>query len=166
MNGNLSVSRAVGDPKDKKYVIGDAEVSEIQLDGTEDYLVVACDGIWDVVDGEELTSHLKGYFLKGGTKNDSAKSLVDFARSEGSGDNLTAIIVFFSSFEIPSSTETKTGTETTSVKTETGSTGTETGPTKTETGSTEAETGSTKTETGSTETETGTNSTGNPSGSV
>ena len=165
VNGNLSVSRAIGDPKDKKYVIGEAEVSEIELDGTEDYLVVACDGIWDVVNEEELTSHLEGYFMKGGTKSDAAKSLVNFAYSEGSGDNLTAIIVFFDSFKIPVKPKTvetgSAGTETGSAGTETGSAGTETGSAGTETGSAGTETGSAGTETVSAGTETSSAGNGN-----
>lgn len=76
-------------------------MNEIQLDGSEDYLVVACDGIWDVVDNIELTTCINDHFTKGGTKMDTAKSLVNFAKSEGSGDNLTAIVVFFNTFKPP-----------------------------------------------------------------
>ncbi len=100
VNGNLSVSRAIGDPSDKKYILGEADVRSFELDGTEDYLVVACDGIWDVVNGEELTECVHAHFSKGGTKNTVAKAIIEFARSEGSGDNMTAIVVFFSSFQL------------------------------------------------------------------
>ena len=102
VNGNLAVSRAIGDAKDKKYVIGEAEVTTVDLDGSEDYLVVACDGIWDVVNGEEMSDCMRKHFLNGGTMVNAAKSVVEFARSEGSGDNLTAIVVFFKSFQPPS----------------------------------------------------------------
>ena len=54
MNGNLSVSRAIGDAKQKHLVVGDADVEVFDLDGSEDYLVVACDGVWDVLNGEEI----------------------------------------------------------------------------------------------------------------
>lgn len=102
VNGNLAVSRAIGDAKDKKYVISEAEVTTVDLDGSEDYLVVACDGIWDVVNGEEMSDCMRKHFLNGGTMVNAAKSVVEFARSEGSGDNLTAIVVFFKSFQPPS----------------------------------------------------------------
>ncbi len=101
VNGSLSVSRAIGDPNDKKYVIGEADVRSFELDGTEDYLVVACDGVWDVVSGEELTECVRAHLAKGGTRNTVAKAIVDFAKSEGSGDNMTVIVVFFSSFKSP-----------------------------------------------------------------
>ena len=104
MNGNLSVSRAIGDSKEKKFVIGEADVTEITLDGTEDYIVIACDGVWDVTDESELKECMAKYFKNGGSKNNSAKHLVEFARDEGSNDNLTAIIVFFNTFKIPTDT--------------------------------------------------------------
>lgn len=99
VNGNLSVSRAIGDPNDKKYITGEADVRSFDLEGTEDYLVVACDGVWDVVSGDELTECVRTHLSKGGTRNTVAKAIIEFARSEGSGDNMTAIVVFFSSFQ-------------------------------------------------------------------
>ena len=101
VNGTLSVSRAIGDAKEKKFVIGEADVAEVNLDGTEDYLVLACDGVWDVVDGEEMVACIVKHFQNGGEKKDTAKAIVDFAISEGSNDNLSLIIVFFSSFSPP-----------------------------------------------------------------
>ena len=100
VNGNLSVSRAIGDASDKKYVIGEADVKSVELDGTEDYLVLACDGVWDVVNGEELVECVQQYLGKGGTRQGVAKAIVEFAQSEGSGDNMTCIVVFFPSFQV------------------------------------------------------------------
>ena len=100
MNGNLSVSRAIGDAPDKKFVIGDADVTSLELDGTEDYLVVACDGVWDVLNGEEVSECVYKHMSGGGSKQTVAKAIIEFARSEGSGDNMTVIVVFFSSFEL------------------------------------------------------------------
>lgn len=94
VNGNLSVSRAIGDVKDKKYVIGEGDVSRTVMTGSEEYLVVACDGVWDVVDDQELVECIRNHLSKGNERHTTAKALVEFARSEGSGDNITAIIVF------------------------------------------------------------------------
>ena len=99
VNGNLSVSRAIGDAKDKKFVIGEADVSTFELDGSEDYLVVACDGVWDVLSGEEVVTCVKTHLsTPSGSKQTVAKALVDFAKSEGSGDNMTVIVVYFKGF--------------------------------------------------------------------
>ena len=101
VNGSLSVSRAIGDAKEKKYVIGEADVTKVTLEGTEEYLVLACDGVWDVVNGEEMVECVSQHFLKGGNKQGTAKAICDFARCEGSSDNLTAIVIFFKDFQPP-----------------------------------------------------------------
>ena len=116
VNGTLSVSRAIGDAKDKKYIIGEADVAVHTMAGNEEYLVIACDGIWDVVDGDEMTECVTKHFLSGGKKQALAKAICDFARDEGSSDNLTAIVVFFSKFVPPQQVEK---TEEKSVKEET-----------------------------------------------
>ena len=101
VNGNLSVSRAIGDVKDKKYVIGEGDVSHTVMNGKEDYLVVACDGIWDVVDDQELVECIGNHLSKGTERHTTAKALLNFAKSEGSGDNMTAIIVFLDAGRSP-----------------------------------------------------------------
>ena len=55
VNGVLSVARAIGDRKLKEWVIGDPDVASFDLDGTEEYLIVACDGLWDVMDEDKVS---------------------------------------------------------------------------------------------------------------
>ena len=43
-----------------------------------------------------MYAHLTG----GGSKESVAKSLIDHAKAEGSSDNMTAIVVFFDTFEL------------------------------------------------------------------
>jgi len=69
-------------------------VEKFELDGSEDYLVVACDGLWDVMTPEEVKGFLDGY--KGRRKEGMVDSLVQKARSLGSTDNITAVVVVFS----------------------------------------------------------------------
>lgn len=40
----------LGDAQYKPYVTGDPEIRCVMLDGTEDFLVIACDGLWDYID--------------------------------------------------------------------------------------------------------------------
>ena len=99
VNGNLSVSRAIGDAKDKQFVVGQADVATFDLDGSEDYLVVACDGVWDVLSGEEVTQCVTLHLASNdGSRQTVARALVQFAKAEGSGDNMTAIVVYFKGF--------------------------------------------------------------------
>ncbi|XP_046681406.1 protein phosphatase 1E-like [Homalodisca vitripennis] len=56
VNGQLAVSRAIGDVEYKPYVSAKPDVEEITLDGTEDFLIVGCDGLWDFVTEQEATN--------------------------------------------------------------------------------------------------------------
>ncbi|EFN67119.1 Protein phosphatase 1F [Camponotus floridanus] len=59
VNGFLSISRAIGDVPYKPCVSGEPEVQCVSLDGSEDFLIIACDGLWDYVD--ERTAALRVY---------------------------------------------------------------------------------------------------------
>lgn len=49
VNGQLAVSRAIGDVDYKPYVTAEPDVTSYDLSGDEDFLLLACDGLWDVV---------------------------------------------------------------------------------------------------------------------
>uniref|UniRef100_A0A8C5GRN7 Protein phosphatase 1E n=1 Tax=Gouania willdenowi TaxID=441366 RepID=A0A8C5GRN7_GOUWI len=57
VNGSLSVSRAIGDSEHKPYICGDADHNVFPLDGSEDYLILACDGFWDTVSPDEAVRY-------------------------------------------------------------------------------------------------------------
>ena len=73
----------------------------VELDGTEDFLVVACDGVWDVLSAEEMAQEVWSHFSQGGTKQMLARSLIKAACREGSGDNMTVIVLYFDTFQMP-----------------------------------------------------------------
>ena len=98
VNGSLSVSRAIGDVKLKKWVVGDADVEVQTMEGTEDYLVVACDGVWDVLDGQEVVKCVDSHLANGSSKHSVAQAIIECAKSEGAGDNMTVIVIFFNGF--------------------------------------------------------------------
>jgi len=56
VNGQLAVSRAIGDGNYKPYVCSDPDVTTVQMNGTEDFCIVACDGLWDTVTPDEATA--------------------------------------------------------------------------------------------------------------
>lgn len=53
MNGRLAVSRAIGDYGLKDVVIGEPDITCLALNGNEDFLIMACDGLWDYVATED-----------------------------------------------------------------------------------------------------------------
>uniref|UniRef100_A0A8C6DXC3 Protein phosphatase 1F n=1 Tax=Moschus moschiferus TaxID=68415 RepID=A0A8C6DXC3_MOSMO len=95
VNGTLAVSRAIGDVFQKPYVSGEADTASWELTGSEDYLLLACDGFFDVVPHQEVAglvrSHLAG---PRGSGLHVAEELVAAARERGSHDNITAVVVF------------------------------------------------------------------------
>ncbi|CAN0057157.1 unnamed protein product [Lampetra planeri] len=95
VNGTLSVSRAIGDMEHKPYVSCDADCATFPLDGSEDYLLLACDGFYDTVQPDEA-ARIVGEHLR---ENDGdpamlAHRLVASARDAGSSDNITVLVVF------------------------------------------------------------------------
>ena len=64
--------------------------------------MVACDGVWDVLTCEEMAEEIHGHFHRGGTKQTLARGLIDASRREGSGDNMSVIVLYFDTFQMPS----------------------------------------------------------------
>ncbi|XP_062341117.1 protein phosphatase 1E [Osmerus eperlanus] len=95
VNGSLSVSRAIGDSEHKPYICGDADHSTFPLDGTEDYLILACDGFYDTVSPDEAVRVVSDHLEENaGDSTMVAHKLVASARDAGSSDNITVIVVF------------------------------------------------------------------------
>ncbi|XP_064459775.1 uncharacterized protein LOC135370036 [Ornithodoros turicata] len=95
VNGALAVSRALGDAEHKPYVSSDPDVITLDLDGTEDFLILGCDGLWDQLTADDVTQHI--YKCVSAAPEDSqyiARSLVHSACEYGSTDNITTIVVF------------------------------------------------------------------------
>lgn len=95
VNGTLAVSRAIGDVFQKPYVSGEADAASTELTGLEDYLLLACDGFFDVVPHHEIPGLVHGHLLRQkGSGMHVAEELVAVARDRGSHDNITVMVVF------------------------------------------------------------------------
>lgn len=108
--GGLSVSRTIGDlpAKDStkggnpNCIIGVPEVHEIDLTGDHDFIVMACDGIYDVLSNEEvvkgvwesLQKHTKSKGLKEACRI-ASEYVMKMSFDKRSMDNVTVIIVAF-----------------------------------------------------------------------
>ena len=94
-DAGVAVTRAIGDADAKPFgVIAVPETVEITLDPTtDDVVVVACDGLWDVVNNAEALA-----LVKDTVKEPSmcAKRLGSEALARLSGDNITVIVGFLS----------------------------------------------------------------------
>eukprot|EP01107_Rhizomastix_libera_P006032 TRINITY_DN20143_c0_g1_i1.p1 TRINITY_DN20143_c0_g1~~TRINITY_DN20143_c0_g1_i1.p1 ORF type:complete len:720 (+),score=213.40 TRINITY_DN20143_c0_g1_i1:529-2688(+) len=98
INGILSVSRAFGDYFLAPYVAEVPSISTMRLtggiDGDCDFIIIACDGIWDVVeDGTAVEMVADSLFEKLESPGQAATRLRTFAYILGSTDNITVFVV-------------------------------------------------------------------------
>ncbi|TYJ45546.1 hypothetical protein E1A91_A02G064400v1 [Gossypium mustelinum] len=103
LNGYLSVTRALGD-WDMKFPLGSAspliaepDVRQIVLSEDDEFLIIGCDGIWDVMSSQFAVSLVRRALRRHDNPEECAKELVNEASRLNSSDNLTAIVICFSS---------------------------------------------------------------------
>lgn len=99
VGGVLAVSRAFGDRLLKQYVVADPEIQEEKVDDTLEFLILASDGLWDVVTNEEAVAMTKPIE----DPEEAAKRLMQEAYQRGSGDNITIVVVRFLTTQVESS---------------------------------------------------------------
>ena len=86
------VSRAFGDAHLKPYGVSSTpELSAITLTPRDAYLVLASDGLWDVVDSDDRD--FAASILRAPDTLGAARSLCDLATARGSMDNITVLVV-------------------------------------------------------------------------
>ncbi|KAK4601321.1 hypothetical protein RGQ29_010755 [Quercus rubra] len=102
--GVLATSRSIGDHYLRPYVISEPEVTVTERTELDDFLVIASDGLWDVVSNEfacEVVRRcLDGQIKRRisevsseSTAGDAAAILAELAMSRGSNDNISVIVV-------------------------------------------------------------------------
>ena len=91
--GQLSLARAFGDGDNAPYISQVPDVYYNKITNNTKYIVMACDGLWDVVDNKDLSSLLDGY-KKENSKNIAA-NLAQEALKKGSYDNVSIIVLEF-----------------------------------------------------------------------
>ncbi|GJS60112.1 probable protein phosphatase 2C 47 [Tanacetum coccineum] len=98
LNGELSVTRALGRQiKSKSPLIAEPEMTEIVLTDDDEFMIIGCDGIWDVMSNEEAVSLVRKQLMQHNDPQRCATELINQALRLHTSDNLTAIVVCFSS---------------------------------------------------------------------
>ncbi len=94
--GGLSVSRTIGDisMKSTALIIADPEMFSLVLTPLDSFLVLACDGVWDVMNNQQVVDCVKKH-VHMGDPEEAARQLAKEAYRRGSTDNISAIVVFF-----------------------------------------------------------------------
>ncbi|KAG2310459.1 hypothetical protein Bca52824_022016 [Brassica carinata] len=91
VGGVLAMSRAFGNRMLKQFVVAEPEIQDLEIDHEAEFLVLASDGLWDVVTNEDAVSLAQ-------SEEDpvaAARKLTDTAFTRGSADNITCIVVKF-----------------------------------------------------------------------
>lgn len=83
-----------GDFDQKPYVSGEADCTTRPLGGGEDYVLLACDGFFDVVGVAEVPALVLSALGEEPSGEGVAQKLVSHAREAGSSDNITVMVVF------------------------------------------------------------------------
>ncbi len=106
--GDLSVSRSFGDLDNTPFVSHIPDSYCHQLGQDDEFIIIACDGLWDVLQNHEAVNfvrdhlnnnHIEFYKIpqKYPTNNDDnqniARKLGDYAIAKGSTDNVSILIV-------------------------------------------------------------------------
>lgn len=100
VNGILAVARALGDKALNPYVIPDPEIREKTLDHNDEFLILACDGVWDVIDNQTAVDIVKISLEQSNTDvNKAADTLKTEALQRGSTDNISVIVINLKSFQ-------------------------------------------------------------------
>ncbi|CAJ2642799.1 probable protein phosphatase 2C 27 [Trifolium pratense] len=102
LNGQLSVSRALGDwhmkgPKGSACPLSsEPELQETLLTEDDEFLIMGCDGLWDVMSNQCAVTMARKELMIHNDPQRCSRELVREALKRNSCDNLTVIVVCFS----------------------------------------------------------------------
>jgi len=88
VQGQLSVSRALGDRHLKPYVSGEPEIFYTDLTDDHYFVVLGCDGVWDKISDEEAAE------ITFKTNNPQDAALDILKKIKGKSDNISIVVIF------------------------------------------------------------------------
>ena len=97
----LAMSRSIGDKIAHTVGVSDEpEFKIFEYDGTEKFIIIASDGIWEYMNGDDCIKIVKPYYEEGKDSEEAALALVKEAfrkwkRKEVAIDDITVIVIFF-----------------------------------------------------------------------
>jgi len=114
---NLSLSRAIGDRFAKPAVTGEVEVKRFPLRPEDEFVLLASDGLWDVMSSQEVVSYVHKRLdaapkdgadvnsdedmanLRYLRRKNMSRFIANEALRRGSGDNISVVIVWLKEFD-------------------------------------------------------------------
>lgn len=97
VNGVLAVTRSLGDSYMKDLVIGNPFTTCTEITKDDDFLILACDGVWDVISDLYACRFVSNFFKSDPNIDPQivAKKLCQLAMDKLTTDNVTVMIVKF-----------------------------------------------------------------------
>ncbi|KAH7710382.1 phosphatase 2C containing protein [Aphelenchoides avenae] len=105
INGSIALSRSLGDycyktdtklSATEQLVSPEPDVHIVERNKSDDeFIILACDGIYDVFGDEELVSLVRSRLAVAGDLVAVANQVLDMALAQGSRDNMTLLLVAF-----------------------------------------------------------------------
>ncbi|XP_062023808.1 probable protein phosphatase 2C 22 isoform X1 [Rosa rugosa] len=102
LNGQLNVTRALGDwhmegmkSRDGGPLSAEPEVKTVKLTEEDEFLIIGCDGIWDVFRSQNAVDFARRRLQEHNDPATCSKDLVDEALKRKSSDNLAVVVVCF-----------------------------------------------------------------------
>ena len=93
----MGVSTAVGGSEWKKALFASRpDITSMQLTDVSQAVIIATDGVWEVMDSETSAELVRTWRLEGKTAAQSAQLLCEQAAARGSPDNISASIMYLS----------------------------------------------------------------------
>ncbi|EJD51682.1 protein serine/threonine phosphatase 2C [Auricularia subglabra TFB-10046 SS5] len=89
VNGVLAVTRALGDSSMKEFVVGAPYTTETELSDEDEFLIIACDGLWDVAEDQQAVDLVRSVH----DAQEASAKLLKHAMANFSTDNVTVLVV-------------------------------------------------------------------------
>lgn len=89
VNGMLAVTRSLGDKFFDSLVVGSPFTTSVEITPADQFLIIACDGLWDVIDDQEACEMIQDIE----DPHEAARALVRNALERGTTDNVTVMVV-------------------------------------------------------------------------
>jgi serine/threonine protein phosphatase PrpC len=90
VNGILSVTRAFGDHAMKEWVISTPYQTEVTLTDEHTHLILACDGVWDVLSDQDSVDLIKDDQT---SAQEMSEKLLKTSLQKGSTDNISVMVI-------------------------------------------------------------------------
>lgn len=96
VNGTMAVSRSIGDEPIANLVIAEPHIMERNLTEEDAFIVIATDGLWDVMNESEVVDFIYNYERETprSSSRDVSEALTEEAKKRNTADNITVTVVF------------------------------------------------------------------------